>query len=37
MSISMAGECGIYTYEIAETKVTQVMDLRASISIRCNA
>jgi len=20
------GECGIYTYEIAETKVTQVMD-----------
>ena len=21
------GECGIYTYEVAETKVTQVMDL----------
>ncbi len=21
-----AGECGIYTYEVAETKVTQVMD-----------
>jgi ATP-dependent Clp protease adaptor protein ClpS len=20
------GECGIYTYEVAETKVTQVMD-----------
>ena len=21
-----AGECGVYTYEVAETKVTQVMD-----------
>ena len=21
------GECGIYTYEVAETKVTQVMDV----------
>ena len=21
------GECGVYTYEVAETKVTQVMDL----------
>ena len=20
------GECGVYTYEVAETKVTQVMD-----------
>lgn len=23
------GECGVYTYEVAETKVTQVMDLAA--------
>ena len=22
-----AGECGVYTFEVAETKVTQVMDL----------
>jgi ATP-dependent Clp protease adaptor protein ClpS len=31
------GECGIYTYEVAETKVTQVMDFARSTSIRCNA
>jgi ATP-dependent Clp protease adapter protein ClpS len=31
------GECGVFTYEVAETKVTQVMDLAASTSIRCNA
>jgi ATP-dependent Clp protease adaptor protein ClpS len=25
------GECGVYTYEVAETKVTQVMDFARSI------
>jgi ATP-dependent Clp protease adaptor protein ClpS len=30
-------ECGVYTYEVAETKVTQVMDFARRISIRCNA
>jgi len=31
------GECGVYTYEVAETKVTQVMDFAANTSIRFNA
>ncbi len=31
------GVCGVYTYEVAETKVTQVMDLARQTSIRCNA
>lgn len=31
------GVCGVYTYEVAETKVTQVMDLARQISIRSNA
>ncbi len=31
------GICGVYTYEVAETKVTQVMDFACSISIRCSA
>jgi ATP-dependent Clp protease adapter protein ClpS len=31
------GECGVYTYEVAETKVTQVMDFARSNPIRCNA
>jgi hypothetical protein len=31
------GVCGVFTYEVAETKVTQVMDSPASTSIRCNA
>jgi len=30
------GECGVYTYEVAETKVTQVMDFAANISILSN-
>jgi ATP-dependent Clp protease adaptor protein ClpS len=31
------GECGVYTYEVAETKVTQVMDFARKTSIRCSA
>ena len=32
------GVCGVFTYEVAETKVTQVMDLaQGRTSIRCNA
>jgi ATP-dependent Clp protease adaptor protein ClpS len=31
------GECGVFTYEVAETKVTQVMDFARNISILCNA
>jgi ATP-dependent Clp protease adapter protein ClpS len=31
------GECGIYTYEVAETKVMQVMDFSLKHSIHCNA
>ena len=31
------GVCGVFTYEVAETKVTQVMDLAAKTSTRCNA
>ena len=31
------GECGVYTYEVADTKVTQVWITPESISIRCNA
>ena len=30
------GVCGVYTYEVAETKVTQVMILPRKIIIRCN-
>jgi hypothetical protein len=37
MSTNGVGECGVYTYEVAETKVTQVMDFARRISIRCNA
>ena len=31
------GVCGVYTYEVAETKVTQTWTTRARTSIRCNA
>ena len=30
------GICGVYTYEVAETKVTQVMDFAGSTSTRCS-
>jgi len=31
------GECGVFTYEIAETKVTQVMDFARKHQHPCNA
>ncbi len=31
------GVCGVFTYEVAETKVTQVMLFAQSINIHCNA
>ena len=31
------GICGVYTFEVAETKVAQVVDPRGRISIRCSA
>ena len=31
------GICGVYTYEVAETKVTQTVDYARRISIRCSA
>ena len=31
------GVCGVFTYEVAETKVTQVIDFARRTSIRCNA
>jgi len=31
------GICGVYTYEVAETKVTQTSTTRARTSIRCSA
>ena len=29
------GVCGVYTHEIAETKVAQVISIHSSISTRC--
>ncbi len=31
------GECGVFTYEVAETKVSQSWISPAKTSIRCNA
>ena len=31
------GVCGVFSYEVAETKVTQVMELPGRTSTRCNA
>jgi hypothetical protein len=31
------GVCGVYTYEVAETKVAQVIDFARRTSTRCNA
>ena len=30
------GVCGVFTYEVAETKVSQVMDFARQTSIRCS-